>query len=186
MNLYEIYRNASIVLMSSMLMVSCGDTTETQTQNGIGTGTTSATTTKASGPTVALSSEQVEVTQAESFTLDITMSDFPLSEGGGVSILFDPSLINVNNVVINSDIWTFVNKSGEIDNGSGVVSDILFSSFKGVSGDSPVATVTFTAISSGYTQISLQGSAINPFSSNGEKVAVNYVATNVQIAVSTD
>lgn len=176
MNLYETKVNVFAILLSSMLVVSCGDTTETQSQNG-----SDPVVTKVSGPAVALSSGQVNVSTGEAFTLDITMSDFPTSEGGGVTIQFDSMMLNVSNVTINSESWDFVNKVGGIDNNSGVVSDILFSSYKGVSGDTTIATVSFNAIASGSSQINLVDSMINPFSSNGSKIAVSFIPTNVQI-----
>ena len=44
-----------------------------------------------------------------------------------------------------------------------------------------VATITFKAVSSGSSQISLESSAINPFSSDGSKIAANFVSTKVTV-----
>jgi len=179
MNLYETKIKVYAILLSSMLVVSCGESTDTQSSST--TNDSDPVVTKASGPTVALTSDELTVNNGETFTLDITMSDFPTSEGGGVTVRFDSSMLNVSNVSINSDVWNFVNKVGGIDNVSGVVSDILFSSFGGVSGDNTVATITFNAIDSGSGQISLESSSINPFSSDGSKIAVNFVATAITV-----
>ena len=177
MNLYETKIKACVILLSSLLVVSCGesDTQSVNTING------SDPVVASSKPTVALTSDQVSTTVGETFTLDITMSNFPTSEGGGVTVQFDPSIINVSNVTINSEVWNFVNKAGEIDNNAGVISDILFSSFNGISEDSSVATITFNAISSGNSQISLEASSINPFSSGGGEIAANFVVADIQV-----
>ena len=181
MNLYETKIKVCVVLLASILVSSCGES-DTQSVNMIND---SDPVVASSKPTVALTSEQVNVTVGETFTLDITMSDFPTSEGGGVTIQFDPSILYVSNVTINSEVWNFVNRVGEIDNNAGVISDILFSSFSGISEDSSVATITFNAIGSGNSQISLETSSINPFSSNGSEIAANFVQTNVQVTAST-
>ncbi|MCK5002350.1 MAG: hypothetical protein KAJ92_02520 [Gammaproteobacteria bacterium] len=179
MNLYETKIKACAILLSSISVMSCSESTDTQSLNTINN--TDPVVTASSKPTVALTSEQVNVTVGETFTLDITMSNFPTSEGGGVTVQFDSTMLNVSNVTINSDVWNFVNKAGEIDNNAGVVSDILFSSFNGISEDSNVATITFIAISSGSSQISLETSSINPFSSNGGEIAANFVSTKVTV-----
>lgn len=179
MNFYKIKTSTFAVLLS-ILAVSCGESTETQSQNGVNS--TDPVITKGSGPTVALSSELVNVSAGEIFTLDITMSEFPTSEGGGVTVKFDSTMLTVNNVTIDSGTWDFANKVGGIDNNAGVISDILFSSFKGVSGDAKIASISFNAVASGNCQINLESSAINPFSGDGSKIAVNFVDTNVQIS----
>lgn len=178
MKLYTTRTKAAVIIFASMLAMSCNESSDTQSNsNGI---------TTASKPTVALTSEQVNAIVGESFTLDITMSDFPTSEGGGVNVQFDASMLNVTDVTVNAAAWDFVNKIGNIDNNAGLVSDILFSSFDGVSGDNKIVTISFNAISSGSSQITLTGSAINPFSSAGNKVSATFIATNVQIAAATN
>ena len=165
-------------ILASMLVVACSESSDTQNNsNGI---------TTSSRPTVALTAEQVNAVVGESFTLDVSMSDFPTSEGGGVSVQFDASMLNVTDVTINSATWDFVNQVGNIDNNAGLVSDILFSSFNGVSGDSNIVTITFYAISSGSSQIALTSSEINPFSSGGNKVGATFISTKVQITTAAN
>ena len=176
MKSYKTEIRSCAILLASVLAVSCNDSTDTQSNSNTPVVTTSAK------PTVALTSEQVDAVVGESFTLDISMSDFPVSEGGGVSVQFDASLLNVSDVTINSATWDFVNKIGNIDNNAGVVSDILFSSYDGISGNSNIVTITFEAINSGLTQIALTGSSINPFASDGDTVTATFIPTTVQIA----
>ena len=160
------------VLLSSIFIASCGGSADTPSQNAD----------ISSKPTVALTTEQVNVVVGDVFTVDIAMSNFPVSEGGGVSVRFDATMLNASDVTINSVSWDFVNKVSSIDNATGVISDILFSSYNGVTGDSPIATITFNAVASGSSQIILESSSINPFSSDGSMVTTNFVSSNVQIA----
>jgi len=178
MKLYTTKIKTAAIIFASMLAISCSESADTQSSSN--EVTTSAR------PSVALTSEQVNAVVGESFTLDITMSDFPTSEGGGVNVQFDASMLNVTDVTINSATWDFVNKAGNVDNNAGLVSDILFSSFNGVSGDNNIVTITFYAISNGSSQIALTSSEINPFSSDGNKVDVTYKSTTVHIAAATN
>jgi len=100
------------------------------------------------------------------------MTDFPLSEGGGVTLRFDPTVIQVDEIIVNSEPWDFVCVPGVIKNEEGVVSDLLFSSYKGVSGDALIATVSFTALNAGKSVIAIEESFVNPFSSDRGKVKV--------------
>ena len=177
MKLYKTKIKLSVILLASMSAVSCNESTETQSNLN----NTNPVVTL-SKPTVALTTEQVNAVVGEVFTVDISMSDFPVSEGGGVSVQFDASTLNVSDVTINSSNWDFVNKVGNIDNNTGLISDILFSSYNGVSGDSQIATITFNATASGSSQIVLENSSINPFSSNGNIIVTNFTHSNVQIA----
>lgn len=171
------------IMLSSILLASCTDATDNQSQNNATI--QDSIVTKSSGPTVALSSKNVNAAIGDTFALDINMSNFPTSEGGGVTVQFDASMLNVTDVSINANAWDFVNKIESIDNDSGLISNILFSSFTGVSEDNVIATITFSAISTGNSQISLEASSINPFSSNGEKVAASFVDTNIEITAAT-
>ena len=103
------------------------------------------------------------------------------TEGGGLVIHFDPRLLEVTNVVVDSTVWRFINKNGDINNGEGSVADILFSSYQGVSGDAKIATVEFKSLKKGRGDISLQESEHNPFASAGEKVSVSFESTKIRI-----
>lgn len=165
------------LLLTPLMIVSCDSAVETGSQTDATNPDPVVTSSK---PTVALSTEQVNANVGDVFTVDITMKNFPVSEGGGVTIKFDASMLNASDVSISTG-WNFVNKVGNIDNNAGVISDILFSSYQGVDGDNLIATITFSAIASGSSQIMLEGSAINPFASNGDKIAASFTNTNVVI-----
>lgn len=181
MKIYKQGFRFSAALLCSLLLTACDSPVETSTTQ-IDTGTTDPVIPGAK-PTVSATTQQIDAVVGDTFTVDIAMSNFPASEGGGVSVQFDPAMMNASNVSINSADWDFVNKTGTIDNSNGVISDILFSSFKGASGDSHIATITFNAISSGNSQIILSGSSINPFSSNGSEVPASFINVNVKISI---
>ncbi|MDH5387580.1 MAG: hypothetical protein OEY06_03915 [Gammaproteobacteria bacterium] len=134
-----------------------------------------------SSATVSLSSQNITTRVGDTFTLNLRMSNFSTSEGGGVTVTFNSSMLNVNNVTINTSVWDFVNQVGSINNNTGMVSDILFSSYGGVSSNNDIASIRFTAVGSGSSTIGLQGSSMNPFSSEGQITPANFVNTNVQI-----
>lgn len=175
MKSYKTKIEVCVLILMPLLAVSCGG-------SGTQGGSNNTDPVVSSKPTVALTAEQVNAVVGDTFTVDIATSNFPTSEGGGVTVQFDAATLNVSDVSINAGSWNFVNKVGSIDNNTGVISDILFSSFKGVTGDSQIATITFNAIASGDSQIVLGNSPINPFSSDGGVIAVSFIHSNVQIA----
>ena len=115
------------------------------------------------------------------FSLDILMSDFPTTEGGGLVLHFNPKVVNVTNVSIDGNVWGFVNKVGDIDNNQGVVSDILFSDFRGVTGSARIATVEFETIHKGKSKIRLEESAMNPFVGGSENIAVRFKSAKIKV-----
>ena len=122
------------------------------------------------------------VNVGETFSLDIVMQGFPNTEGGGLSLQFNPSVVQVISLTVNNSTWTFVNRDGEIDNSNGVVSDILFSNYNGVSDSATIATIDFQAIKRGKCKLQLKPSAISPFASNGEAIPVRYASAVVRVS----
>jgi len=164
----------AVCIMSTVLMASCSQSSDQQANDF----TNDFTITK-SGSVVAFSNSKVSITDGENFTLDITASDLPASEGGAVTLNFDPALVQVVAVNIDSSTWSFVNKNGKIDNENGTVTDIIFSSYRGVSGDAVIATIEFKSINKGSSSISIEESSVNPFASNGELMTVLFETANV-------
>ncbi|WP_157118003.1 hypothetical protein [Oceanicoccus sagamiensis] len=83
---------------------------------------------------------------------------------------------------MNSTLWNFATSSGLVNRKGNMVSDILFSNFKGVSGDARIATVTFSAKRTGKTAIRLKPSEINPFASNGSVLDVKFQKTKIIVS----
>ena len=168
------------VVMSSLLLVACDQSAEQGSAGLPSIGSADTLTVQSiTGPTVSLSNANVSVYKGDTFTLDITMSEFELSEGGGVTLRFDPALIQVANVNVDSSVWRFKNKEGFVNNAEGTTYDILFSSYQGVDGSAKVATVEFKSIETGVSTITLEESAANAFASGGETVAVVFNTTTV-------
>lgn len=130
---------------------------------------------------VSFSESSVKSSAGNTFTLDVLMSDFPATEGGGLILHFDPALLQVANVTVDSTVWKFVNKNGDIDNTGGTVSGILFSSYQGVTGSAKIATIEFQATHKGKGDITLEESANNPFASNGQNINVTFTPTKIRI-----
>ena len=130
---------------------------------------------------VSFSEDVVKSRTGKTFTLDVLMSDFPTTEGGGLVLHFDPSGLQVTNVTVDSSVWQFVNKEGDIDNTDGVVSHILFSSYQGVTANAKIATIEFQAIRKGKSNLILEESASNPFASNGQGIDVTFVPAVIRI-----
>lgn len=186
-NFNNIYR-ISIVLLISMLAVSCkqqqaGNAEDNSAAADTTTVTVVDTATPAAAvmPTVSLSESSVQLAKDDTVTVDVVMEDFPLTEGGGVTVRYNPDLLQANKVTVYSDSWTFVNHPGDIDNAAGVISNILVSSYKGVSGDDVIATIEFSAKNSGNGNIALELSTKNPFAGNGEVIDVKFENSEISV-----
>ncbi len=104
-----------------------------------------------------------------SFSLDLVGAAFNSGnlDGGGISFTFDPTVINVTGIVVNTGDWEFFSDAGLVDNGTGSVTGITFNSFESRSGDLLFATVSFLAVGSGSSALALSEFAMNPFASGG-------------------
>jgi len=123
---------------------------------------------------------KADLTVGDSFDIEISIDNLPSSEGGGISLQFNPAVIEIDNVDLDSS-WDFARRNGAIDNTGGQVSDILFASFSGNSGSVGIATISATAIGSGNSQIKIVESTVNPFSAGGGRIAVQFEANSIQV-----
>lgn len=175
---------SSIVLVTvlSLFVTACGDSTEPAVQS---TPTVDNTTELPAAPitealpTLKLSSAALDVNVGSAFTLDVELDAFPVTEGGGVNVGYSPEVLQVKTVLINSETWDFVTQPGYIDNSSGLVSNVLVSSYQGVKDKAVIATITFDAIAAGNSVITLSESTVNPFASAGTKVNPQFVSSHV-------
>lgn len=136
----------------------------------------------AAGPVVSIDPAGTRAAVGDVITLNVTMRDLPTTEGGGFSMRFNPRILQVEDVAINTEAWTFVNDAGTVDNNSGAVNDVLVSSFPGVSGNADIATITLRVVHAGKTKLTLEGSKKNPFASAGEVVPVSFQNATVKVA----
>ncbi len=133
-------------------------------------------------PTVLFSASEVEVTAGQTFALELQIAGFPTTEGGGVTVRYNPKVLQVRDVTIDTGIWTFGSRVDEIDNRRGRVSNILFTSYSGVTGDARVATIEFEAIKKGKSRLRLRESELNRFAGSGEIIPVTFEKTVVKVA----
>lgn len=132
-------------------------------------------------PGIFLSESTVKAKVGNVVSVDLLMSDFPVTEGGGVEINYDPALVQVNSVDVDDSVWNFAHRGGVINNTTGTVSDILFSSYQGVSGDVKIATIEIEFVGKGQGEIVLGESVNNPFAGGGQKIAVTFTATSIRV-----
>ena len=106
----------------------------------------------AAEPTVYFSPARSMAAEGETISVEIAMRNFPVSQGGGVNVRFHSKVLQAESVVMNDEAWGFGNRAGEIDNERGIISNILFSSLDGVSGDAGIATIYFRTVRKGQSQ----------------------------------
>ena len=125
-------------------------------------------------PVVGFSHSQVNATTGQVVSLDIVMTSFPKTDGGGINLRYNPKVLKLKNLNISSSTWSFVNKIVTVDEEAGIINGILFSSYSGVSADALIATVEFLPVKSGKSSLSMEESAINPFAAQGYRIPVSF------------
>jgi hypothetical protein len=136
----------------------------------------------AQASTVLLQPENLTVHKGATFSLNLVGRGFVSNlDGGGASLKYDPAILQVTNVFVNSDVWNFFTSNGVIDNVNGLVDDILFNAFRDVTGDFQIATLDFVAKSVGKTNLDLSEALMNPFASGGSVLAVDLVGSSVSV-----
>ena len=118
--------------------------------------------------TVSFAGKNYRASVGETFSVDIVLSDFQQTRGGGIILQFDPAVLSISDVTIDTGTWAFRKIFG-LEGGSNGTIEIWFASWNLVSGNAPVATVTFEPISAGNAPLRLMKSERNPFIS-GENV----------------
>jgi len=131
------------------------------------------------GPTVSFNESVFRPNTGDTFTVDVMMSEFPTTEGGGLIVKFNALKLQVTNITVDNSVWQFVNNEGEVS--SGKITDILFSSFQGVTGNAKIATIEFKSIETGKSRLRLFESENNPFASNGEAIDVEFIQSTTRV-----
>jgi hypothetical protein len=107
------------------------------------------------------------VNPGDSFALLVRGSGFTDNVvGGGFNLSFDPSVLSLTSVSVDTGVWEFVSSNGQIDNALGLLADVYFNSFKDTlpTGDFSVATLLFSARASGNSLVQMSASPSFPFS----------------------
>ncbi|WP_169714012.1 multicopper oxidase domain-containing protein [Oceanicoccus sagamiensis] len=131
---------------------------------------------------VRLSESHISVLNGDTFTLQLIGQGFDSAtlDGGGVTLSYDPTLIHVQSVAINTIDWEFFSTTGSIDNDVGRVSGMSFNSFQNRTGDLLFATIELAAVGGGDSLLVLSDDLLNPFASGGSLYSdVNFANTVV-------
>lgn len=142
---------------------------------------------QAQAATVRFSPVAITVQDGGSFSLDLVGTGFSrVLDGGGVNISFDPSLVEVTAVAINTDPATGwdpdFSSGGTINNVLGSVDGLYFSSFADRSGSLLFATISLRALSPGSGSLQLVEFPGNPFATGGDVYPdVSLIAGNVEV-----
>jgi len=123
------------------------------------------------------------VPMGNTFSVNIVGNGFPLTQGGGINLFFNPSIVNVTSVSIDANVWNFVNGTGTINNTGGSLTSVFMSAFPGVGpGSFTVATINLLAVGSGSTPLTLTEYALNPWASDGNEINPLFNAGSVNVA----
>ena len=121
------------------------------------------------------------------FSMAIVGEDFTsITEAGGLNLSFDPAVLQVNSVVLDSATWEFLTNIGPINNTAGTVDDMVFTSFGGQSGNFNIGTIFFTALSLGTSNLGLTVSPQNPFTSSDVLLPVTLTDGQVSVVPEPD
>ena len=66
-------------------------------------------------------------------------------DGGGINLSFNPAVLQITNVTVNTTTWEFSTTPGTINNTTGDLTNLTFSSLFGRSGNFPIAQIDFLA-----------------------------------------
>lgn len=134
--------------------------------------------------TVSVIANHTDVNLGESFTLDLQATGFPDKVfGGGYNLAYDPTILQLDDIVIPAS-WEFAVSKGTPNPAAGTVEDIFFNTFTSpIKGDFLTATLKFTAIGGGTSNVTLSESGAFPFGNElGNAVPVTYVGGTVTVA----
>jgi hypothetical protein len=104
-------------------------------------------------------------------------------EGGGVNLRFNPAVLQLNSVAVDTTTWEFFTTPGTINNAAGTLTDLTFSSFAGRSGSFSIAQIIFQVTGLGTSPLTLTESQLNPFSSGGALLnpPVVFIPATIQV-----
>lgn len=96
--------------------------------------------------------------------------------GGGFDLNFDPAVLSLGSVEIDTTVWAFITNPGTIDNAAGTLTAVWFNAFNPLpTGNFPIATLQFTALAPGHSTLQLLANAAFPFVSDQvELIAVDF------------
>jgi hypothetical protein len=125
------------------------------------------------------------VDAAEMFSVLVRGDSFSESVvGGGFDLSFDPAVVRLESVTINSAVWEFAPSGGTINNSAGTLSTAAFATFAATppSGNFLAATLNFSAKAVGNSALTLLPSAVAVFASAaGDPISVTFGSGTVNV-----
>lgn len=119
-------------------------------------------------------------------TIELTLSgaDFDsLTLGGGVSLQWNPAVLDLVSVNVDAANWEFARSGGLLDAASGTLSELYFASFNGRSGSFNIASLRFVADGPGVSDVTLSGAPAFPFSDEmGEVMAIDFSGARLTVS----
>jgi hypothetical protein len=126
------------------------------------------------------------VLSGASFNVDVRGSGFTDNVvGGGFNLDFNPALMSLDSVTVNTVEWEFLTNPGTIDNAAGTLRNVWFNAFAAPlpTGNFPIAVLSFTAKLPGNGPLSLLASADFPFANDlAQVISVSYGNGNVGVS----
>lgn len=148
------------------------------------TGALGATGAQAAGSLVITPADST-VNSGDSFAVQVRGSGFTDNVvGGGFNLGFDPAVLALSSVSVDTGVWEFVSSNGSTDNLLGTLADVYFNSVAAVlpTGDFAIATLQFTALAVGSSTLQLTASPSFPFANDlAEVIAVDYGAAGMNV-----
>lgn len=136
----------------------------------------------AQAATVSFSPNPLSVGLGSVFSLEIVGTEFTGTEGGGAAFIFDPEILQVNSIAIDSIVWDVFTSSGTTDNVNGSVDGITVAAFVDPGANFTVATIEFEAVGIGTTALILLENPLNPWASGGAQISPTLVSSSLTVA----
>lgn len=134
-------------------------------------------------PQVQISPTAAGLLPGEAVELTIAGTGFDLlTVGGGLSLQWNPDVLDLDSVVVDATTWEFNRNGGLLDAASGTLSDMYFNSFAGRSGNFSIATLRFVADKPGNTLLAMSGSTDFPFADElAEVMPVSFTGADITV-----
>ena len=131
--------------------------------------------------TVFIDPATATVSPSQVFTVEVKGSGFGgVLDGGGFDVSFNPRVLNVESIKVDTSVWEFAPIDGAIDNLNGKITDTEFNSFvHNNTGSFDIAQISFLSVGAGASNISLVENQNNPFASGGNPVTVTFTEANI-------
>lgn len=136
--------------------------------------------------TLVITPADTTVAPGNSFAVQVRGSGFTDNVvGGGFNLRFDPGVLSLLSVSVDTVVWEFASSNGQIDNTAGTLADVYFNSFRAQlpTGSFNVATLQFSALAAGSSAVQLSASPTFPFADDlGAVIDVAFQGAGVTVS----